>query len=212
MPLPKVLSQAGVSLADVYDVEGSIAGVDSLDVTEVKAVHSLGPQIHSERLQVFNLVANTGGVLQNTNFETLFDIFPDSINRLLSALVVADTAARTDFCSIAIRDPQDNRDHLIWVWDDNDDISAQARFRVSGGAVATFEALRPIVGVPGGLPTIIGRTGLVSTMPTLVFGGRTTGFGAGTVTLRGLLQVARPNTIAPLPGEPSSHGLPIPGW
>ena len=208
----KILSQAGVSLADVYDVEGSVVGLENLDVSDIKGVHDLGPQIHSERLIVFNLIADSTALAQNVDWDVELAGFPDSINRLLSISVVVDVGARVNLCSLAIREPDTLADHLIWIWDSSDDLETNVRWSNTGGTVANILALRPITNVLGGAPTMIGRTGTTQAMPSLFFRGRTLGFGAGTVQAQCLIQVMRPDVGNPAPGAPSSHGLPLPSW
>lgn len=207
----KILSQAGVSLADVYDIEGSVVGLEELDVTGIKGVHDLGPQIHSERLNVFGLTADSTALAQDTNWDVELGAFPDSINRILSITAVADVSGRVNHCVVSINDPQSNADHPIWIWDNTDDASSQMRWN-DGGGVATVFALRPIQNLLGGAPTLLARTGASAAMPSLFFRGRTASFGAGTVQVQALIQVIRPDAGAPPPGAPSSHGLPIPSW
>jgi len=206
----KILSQAGVSLADVYDIEGSVVGLEELDVENIKGVHELGAQIHSERLLVFGLDANSGLVAQSTNWSISLGGFPDSINRILSICFIADTAARVDFCNLNILDGGSLQGHPIAAWDSNVDVEQQVRWL--NPTIATETLLMPTRQIAGGLPTILARTGASEVMPTLEFRGRTLGFGAGTVRTRALIQVARPDRGNPAPGEPSSHGLPIPSW
>ena len=43
----KILSQAGISLADLYNVEGSIAGIEQLDTRELPIVHEMSGTIFS---------------------------------------------------------------------------------------------------------------------------------------------------------------------
>ena len=207
----KILSQAGTSLADVYDVEGSVVGLENLDVSDIKGVHDLGPQIHSERLIVFGLIANTGNVLQSANFNVELGAFPDSINRVLSVFVISDTATAMRFCTVSITDPDTDADHPIWCWSSVDDVESFVRIDVGAG-VATQFAMRPLSQVAGGLPTMIGRTGATEAMPTLNFRGETLAFGGGNMVARAFIQIMRPDPGAPAPGHPSSHGLPIPSW
>jgi len=206
----KVLSQAGTSLADVYDVEGSIAGIDALDIEDIKGVHDLGPQIHSERLLVFQVLADAGATNQNTAWNIVLGAFPDSINRLLSIAVVVDVAGRMQNASIHINDPDTLIDHPIWAWDVADDVESELRW---AGPVLQPGArlLRPTNDLLGGAPTLIAR-GQNGQMPTIVFRGISSAFGAGTVQPQASIQIIRPNTGNPAAGEPSSHGLPIPSW
>jgi len=207
----KILSQAGISLADIYDVEGSVVGLEELDVSDIKGVQDLGPVIHSERLNTFHLIADSGAILQNATWNVELGAFPDSVNRILSIFVLANIAARTSYCSVAIHDPNTVVDHPIWVWDTTDDVESQIRWELGAGP-QTFFALRPSHDVAGGAPNLLVRTGARWQMPSLFFRGVASGFGAGTVQVRALIQVARPDHGAPPPGAPSSHGLPIPSW
>jgi len=209
----KILSQAGTALADIYDVEGSVVGLENLDVGDIKGVHDLGPTIHSERLNVFGLIADSGATAQNASFNVELGAFPDSVNRVLSVAVAVDTAARLGNCSVHVHDTATGGgDMPIWIWDSVLDGIANLRIVRPGIAVATLVALVPVSLVAGGLPTILARTGAASQMPSLFFRGATLGFGAGNVTARAFIQVARPDRGAPGAGEPSSHGLPIPSW
>lgn len=206
----RILSQAGTSLADVYDVEGSVVGLEALDVSDVKAVHELGGQIHSERLLVFGLQIGSTALAQNLTWDVELSVFPDSINRILSIAVIADVGSRIDNCSVHIRDSLTLRDIPIWMWDSVNDLEGAVRW--SAPAVAAHVALRPVINLPGGAPCLLARTGTSRRMPTLFFRGLTSGFGAGTVLALALVNVARPDDAVPAPGNPSSHGLPIPSW
>jgi len=204
----EVLSQAGTSLADVYDVEGSIAGIERLDIDEIKGVHDLGPQIHSERVLTFMLVATSGNIAQTLPFTAALAGFPDSINRVLSIFVVANTAARVSQASVEITDPASGAGQVLWNWDSVNDIEGG----VDVGGFLGQIALRPATPLVGGVPNLITRTGVSGLMPSITLRGQTLTFGAGTVNVRAFIQVARPDRGNPAPGEPSSHGLPIPSW
>jgi len=207
----KVLGQAGISVADVYDVEGSIVGVGELDADSVKAVHDFGPQIQSERLNVFNLIADSTAVLQNVAWNIALGGFPDSVNRLLSIAVIADNIGRIANCSIHIGDPVSGIDHPIWAWDAVTAGDSVGNIRWADPVLQTDFVLLPIIQIQKG-PTILARTGVGAAMPNLIFRGISNGFGAGTITVRAFIQVARPDGGNPGPGEPSSHGLPLPSW
>lgn len=208
---PKILSQAGTSLADVYDVEGSIAGLEELDVAEVKAVHDLGPQIHSERTLATIARGTTGAIAQNISFDFTVGAFSDVATRIFGLAVIADTAANVSRVCVSIRNPSNGREMPIWTWDSADDREQFIRWSDDGGAVATVVHLSTLV---THLPTMNTRIGLGRSMGEFVCRGQTLGFGAGTVEIFLLIHFARPaltEGITP-PGEPSSHGLPIPSW
>jgi len=205
----KILSQAGTSLADVYDIEGSVVGLEELDVSDIKGVHDLGPQIHSERLQSFIVEASSGSLAQTITWGITTGGIPDSINRLLAVTVIANNAARVDHCSVAIQEQSNSREIPIWVWDTNDDDEQQVEWSIDGAASSTKFHLRSLGQQPLELLTRLGTT---LEMPQLIFRGVTATFGAGNVTVRALYHLARPNSGNPPAGEASSHGLPIPGW
>jgi len=206
----RIQSQAGVSLADTYAVPGSIAGIERLETHEVHLTHEMGGTIFSERLQGFLARAATGALLQNVNFNVELGVFPPSVNRILSVCVLADVVARTNHCVISIQNNVSGREMPIWWWDSADDGEQQVRWSDDGAAVAVFIALRQ-TGI-NRLPTLLTPLGDERQMGHVFFRGATSGFGAGNVSLTALINVARPNTGVPPPGEPSSFGLPLPSW
>lgn len=210
--MPKVLAQTGISLADVYDVEGSIAGTDELLSKEVSLVHEMGGQIFSERLESFLIDLNSTAIAQGAGFDIEAAAFPDSVNRVLGAVMIADTAARTSHCQISMHTPEAglNADLPIVIWDSAIDAERTIRVRLPGGVVSNLVALIPAAGL--GLPNLMTRTGAPNTMGSLFFRGASSAFGAGTVTIRALVMLCRANPGNPVPGHPSSHGLPLPGW
>ena len=204
----KILSQAGTSLADVYDVEGSVVGLEQLDVGDIKGVHDLGPTIHSERLQAFVIRMTTGAIAQNLTFDVMAGGMPDSINRVLGVFVLSDTPARLDFAQVGILGQGTQGEIPMWSWDSANDVELNVRLTVIG-VVANRTAYQP----PNPfVPQLLLRIGDPKLMPELSFRGQTLGFGGGTVTVQALVMIARPDPGAPAPGHPSSHGLPIPSW
>jgi len=205
----KILGQAGRSLADVYDVEGSVVGLENLDVGDIKGVHELGAQIHSERLQSFLVLASSTALGQSTAWGITTGGFPDSINRLLGVTLIADAAGRVGQASIAIQEQGNSREIPIAVWATANDREQLMNWSFDGAAVALVVHLSTLV---THVPQLLTRLGTSRQMPQLIFRGNTAAFGAGTVTTRALYHLARPSTGNPAAGEPSSHGLPIPGW
>ncbi len=208
--MPKILSQAGTSLADVYDVEGSVAGIDNLESAEVQLVHELGAQIHSERLQTFLVSISSGTVAQNSTWSVDAGAFPDSTNRFLGAYVTTDTTAEIAHCSLSMRDRSATENAFpLWAWDDVVDAEYAIRI-LQAGSTGNRIGLAPR---PSLYPfqSILTRQG-DNRMPLLSFNGLTNGFGAGTNTAICTIMLARPDPGNPAPGHPSSHGLPIPSW
>jgi len=211
--MSKILSRSGAALADIYDVEGSIAGIDNLDSREVHLTHEMGAEIHSERLQSFIIVISSGAINQSSNWNVTAT-FPDSINRVLGIYVSTDVAARISHCNVAL--VSDNTGVVngfpLWAWDGVatvPDVEYLTRLTRSG-TVGNHLALAPR---PALYPfqQIITRDS-TGTMPLLAFTGLTPAFGAGTITATALILVARPDANQPGPGAGASHGLPIPSW
>ena len=205
----KVLSQAGFSLADVYDVQGSIVGIEELEVSEVKAVHDLGPQIHSERLTTFIQINETVAVGQNTAFSFLSAGHDDAVARVLGYIVFANVAGRVDRVCVGIQDPDTLREMPFFVWNTANDRESAFEWSEDGAAIATFVQFNTLATQ---LPSLVTRMGINRTMPRFILRGDTSGFGAGTVQIFMAMYIAFPNPVARVPGDPSSHGLPIPSW
>jgi len=207
--MTKVLGQSGVSLADSYDVEGSIAGVDELLTKDVNLVHEMGATMQSERLQSFIVLGTSGALNQSTAWAVAIGGFPDSINRILAITVIATESARVTAASVAIEDVPGTREIPIWTWDITNDLEVVCRWDLGAGVLQDTQ-LRPAGGVQ--LPSLVMRLGVSKDMPVLIFRGTTEAFGAGTVTVDAVALIARPNTGNPAAGEPSGHGLPLPSW
>jgi len=205
----KVLSQAGISLADMYDVEGSIAGVEQLESREVQVVHELGATIAAERL-VGNIVrVSTGAILQSVAWNLLLPSLPTTPFRILGVAVITLAGTRVDNCQVSIRDNAvitDGVEIPIFVWGSTPDIEVPFRFVNNGAAVAETRYLRqaaPIVGMPS---MGFGNTSREDT-PSIVFRGSTNAFGAGTEEV-----ICEIYTASMALGGVSSFGLPVPSW
>jgi len=201
----KVLGKAGTSLADVYDVKGSIAGVDELNSEEVSVVHELGATIFSERLNGFLFRLTTGAITQNTSFQLTLEVnLP--IYRVLSVYVQIDTAARCTRAQVSLRQVQGGREIPMFIWDGANDFESSIIIVENGAAASTDSALiqvspatMPIIGMGVAQPALVGDE--------IVMRGTTSGFGAGTVVVVALIYIANPQgVIGP------AVGLPVPSW
>ena len=206
----KVLSQAGISLSDVYDVEGSIAGTEQLDAREVQLVHEMGGTIFSERLGARITRVETAALSQSSDFDFVVTDLPEDITRIVGITVLATNAGRVGHCNVAARDGQGGREMPLWAFDFADDAELNIRIQEDGAAVANTVFLRPLASVPA-LPSLlvnvrIPGTGAVA-INELTFRGSTRAFGAGTVTLVALIHMLFTHTTSL-----SSYGLPVPSW
>ena len=205
--MAKILSKSGDSLADTYDVEGSIAGIDELLSEEINLTHEMGGVLFAERLvgRVFTLPAL--GKLQNTAFATGFTVALTPA-RILGLQVITDVAGRLANAQVSIAGQgTTNNDMPVWFWDVAADAEGPIRI-ILGGVLATLSILRPIT--PSLIPnlTICRAEGQPPQSPlSLSLRGVTGGFGAGTVDITALVYVAFAQT-----GGLSSRGLPLPGW
>jgi hypothetical protein len=210
--MPKILAQAGISLADSYDVEGSIVGVEDLNAGDVSLIHEMGGTIMSERLQSFILRLVPTAPAASSNWTVSSGELPDCANRILGAIVVMPSANSTDItnCSISIQNGAIDRQFPFWTWDTGEDAEIRIRFNLDGAGPEDFRQLRPREGIQ--LPSLATRLGLGEQMPNIRFNGTTSAFGGGTVAIEAYVHICRPNPEVPSPGHPSSHGLPLPGW
>lgn len=202
--MSKILAQAGISLADIYDIEGSIVGVDELLSKEVHTVHEMGGTIFAERLSAEIVRGTSGNILQSINFDIVSSIGPTP-SRILGAMVFTDTVARVDRVALMIRDPTTEREICIFAWDQNE-ASVRVRMQDNGAALASFDVLQAAAGV-GTLPSMTIGTDQPFPVSEIAFRGRSLAFGAGNVVLTFLVYTA----AARVSGI-SSHGLPIPSW
>lgn len=201
----KILSQAGNSLADVYDAEGSIAGIDDLETRELGIIHEMGATVFSERYNTDIRRAPTGVLLQTITWEVFITGLPSVPTRLLGVAVFADTIARVASAAVFAREPDRGREIPLWVWDGTNSISIAFDDEGTG---AVREILVPLTGL-NMIPAMVGGNGQPQPqmVSDIVFRGLTTTFGAGNVALTALVWTANAQL-----GGISSRGLPIPGW
>lgn len=203
--MTKILSQAGVTLADVYDVVGSVAGIEQLESREVGLVHEMGSTIFSERMRTTIRREATGDLAQGTEVNIVTSNMPVTINRLLGIAVITDDASRLGRITILARDPANGLEIPVWIWDGAN--SDRINMRDAGSAVTAFDLLR---GLPSNqfIPNLTGG-GDQGPDPVneLALRGVTAAFGAGTVFVRAFYYIA-----FPFLGGVSSKGLPIPSW
>ena len=206
----KILSQAGNSLADIYDVRGSIAGIDILETKQLPLVHEAGATVFSERFATDFDRFDTGNIAQNITFEVIRDaaVLPGGVLRLLNIQMYSDVAARLLHLSLNVRSPISpvtaaSQEINIWNWDGTSNVG---RFD-DLGVIITVDMLVPAVGLS--IPTFFGGADQAnpSMVSELAMRGVTTGFGAGTVYAACVLHFAH----AFIPGT-RSRGLPIPSW
>ena len=205
--MTKILSQSGTSLADIYDVEGSVAGVEELETRELPIVHEMGATILSERFTTRTVRIPTGAIAQNIAFNVELATLPESPARLLGVQVISDDAARVSRAAVLGTDPTLGQDFPLWVFDTG--VAAFETITLEDAAVAaTFELLVPRTGL-NIFPSFVGGRGQQDEMVSSVtLAGLTAGFGAGTVLVTALLLLAFPRRDINI----SSRGLPIPSW
>jgi len=214
--VPKILSQAGISLADTYDVEGSIVGVEELETHEVNLVEDMGPRVMGERMKQILLRGVTTAIGAATDFNiTILGSAavpsPDCASRILgvTALIPAANVTEIENWSLVVRDQNLQRECSVVSWDIDVDSEVKTIWNDDGAGAANFIELRPLVHQ---LPGLLTRVGDLSVAPQLVFRGTSAAVVATTVVATIIVQLSRPTRVNPAPGEPSSHGLPLPGW
>ena len=202
----KILSRSGDSLADVYDAEGSIAGIEQLETRELPIVHEMGNTVFSERFTTRIFRVPTGSILQNVTFRVELDTLPETPCRLLGINVWVFPDARLTACAVLATDPTVSQDMPVWVWD-----PAAAEELWSGedvGSQLSRFALIPHAGLSIFPSFTGGREQQDNMVSALTLTGITSGFGAGTVDVVAGLLLAFPRRDVNI----SSRGLPIPSW
>lgn len=201
--MPKVLAQTGTSLADVYNVKGSIAGVEELISREVHLTHEMGATIFSERVGGAVVSFSTGAIAQNLASEgvTVVDLVP---TRLLGLQVFTDVASRLTRAQVSLTpDPPAETEIPIWYWETGD--PEKALDVMVAGSVANLIVLEPVM-TPL-LPNMLFGASQPRTVPNITLRVLTAGFGAGTVTTRCIVYFGFAISRAV-----NSHGLPVPSW
>lgn len=203
----KILSQAGNSLADTYDVQGSVAGIEQLETRELPIVHEMGGTVFSERLGGAIVRVSSGAIAQNTNFDVVTAMLPAVPTRVLGVMIFNGTAARTSFVSVSVNDEDASRDMPIFLWDSVTGVEVLSRLEDGGSGVININVLASNVPLPGAVPTMQFGADQPEPISSIAFRGRTLGFGAGTIEnilylYQGFAQI----------GGISSRGLPVPSW
>ncbi len=200
----KILSQSGVSLADAYNVEGSIAGVEQLDSEAVKTVHDMGSTMFSERLAGRALVIASGAIAQSATWSVNFSVQPNT--RILGIVVAINVTARVLLASLEITSgpADDNTGVPFWYWNDTVDAESQLLVLIAGSIADTLILQPSMVPV---LPNLLVGNDSPRPTSTITFRGKTPAFGAGTVTAQALIYLAFPEQQGL-----SSRGLPLPSW
>lgn len=205
--MPKILSRSGASLADVYDVEGSVAGIENLETKELPIMHEMGATVLSERFTTRIFRVTTGAIAQNIAFRVEEVNLPETPARLLGLQIITSDMTRLTRAAVLGTDPTLGQDIPLWIWDNITALDFPITMEDAGSS-AVFRVLQPL-GPPTISPAFMGgkeqQDSMVSSA-TLV--GLTTGFGAGTVIITALLLLAFPRRD----NSVSSKGLPIPSW
>ena len=205
----KILSQSGISLADMYDVEGSIAGIDHLATHEVGIVHDLGPTLFSERVSGEIVQLASGSINQSTAFDVVLTNLPPVPTRILGVMVTSNQT-RLEHATVSVRTAArspggDQREIPIFVWDATiGGLTWVIRIDTGGGAAAQiYFQPSPSIWAPS---MLFGRD---QPLPVdgLALRGITTAFGAGTADMVAHVYLA----FADLGGV-SSYGVPVPSW
>jgi len=202
----KVLSQSGNSLADIYDVEGSVAGIEQLETRELPIMHEMGATVFSERFSTLLLSTASGAILQSAQWNVATQGLPGNVTRIFGIRVFVDVTSRVNNCVLSIQDPRSLREMPIWAWDSANDGEFEARFSIDGAAAATVRFLQPAQ-VNTQLPHIMAGLGQPQPVSGLMFRGITNAFGAGNLNATALVAVGF-TQVAGL----SSRGLPVPSW
>jgi len=202
----KIQSQAGVSLADTYDVVGSVAGIEQLESREVTLAHEMGGTIFSERFSQVIRRVQSGFIGQSLPWDVVVGGFSRTVTRIIGVAVQVNVTTRVALATVLVQDSRSGRETPIWIWDSAVDGEVGARFSDDGAAAGTVIFLRPTQPV-GAIPLLVSGSEQPEHTDVISFRGLTTAFGAGTVQATVFVHTA----FAEVSGI-SSRGLPIPSW
>jgi len=206
--MTKILSRAGASLADIYDVEGSIAGIEQLETRELGIVHEMGATVFSERFSTRIIRITTGDIAQNTDFNIEEVNVSETPARLLGVQVFATVVSQTLRCAVLATDPILGQDFPLWVFD-TAATNSDTVFLEDAAVHSNKQVLVPRIGIPVGPAFVGGREQQGTMASSVTLTGRTTGFGAGVVVHTALLLIA----FARSDGSRSPpRGITIPSW
>lgn len=203
--MAKIQAQAGDSLADIYDVKGSIAGIDELMSREIFLTHEMGAAVFAERFSVTLHRMTSGAIAQSVNFDVVDDTLAEEPTRIVGACVFSDAGARVSRAALFVRDSGASRELPVWIYDGTNMVPT--RMEDNAGGVGLFDVL--LAAQPQTMvPQFAGGRGQLRRVSALAFRGASTAFGAGTVIVNVLTMLAWANIV----GGVSSRGLPIPSW
>ena len=201
----KILSQAGTSLADTYDVEGSVAGIEQLETRELPIVHEMGATVFSERFSGAIRRITSGDIAQNLSWNVVATDLPAGPTRVFGITVFTpDDVSDLSDLGVMIRSA-DDREIPIFAWDSNE-ANVRVPFEDDGGGVTNNVVLANALDVAT-LPSMLIGGGQPQVVNQIAFRGRTNAFGAGTVETIALIYIGFSEI-----GGISSRGLPVPGW
>lgn len=201
--MARILSKSGDSLADAYDVDGSIAGIEQLRSEEVHLTHEMGGVLHSERMAADVLSVSSGAVAQSTAWNVNFSIGP-AITRILGAQIVTNGIGGIASAVLSVSTGIPITDMPLIAWDSTGGAAVAVPVMIAG-TLATLSVLMPEI--PPMVPSMLIGSDQEQSVQFLSIRGATNAFGAGTVTTQALVYIAFPQV-----GGLSSRGLPTPSW
>jgi len=204
----KVLSQAGISISDQYDFQGSSEGVREMEIEVVQAVHDLGPTMTSERmLGRIDRTITPVGLLQSVEIDMPLGALPEPISKVYGIQVFANNAGRTTNLAVHVANARGTiQEFPVWVWDETGETATE--IVMAGGATGSLTLLTPIGGIVIPQFLLVGA-GQQLEVSTMVLRGNTSAFGAGTIFYTVLVYLAFPGVEG---GAISTFGSSLPSW
>lgn len=203
--MPKIQSQAGISLGALYDVPGSNLPIRHIDVNTIQLVHEMGTTMMSERMSGRLFRLSSGAIAQNVNFNQVLETRPAVIRILGIQVFTTSDETRLLRAAVMIRDDINNREIPIWATDS----SAVTTVRLRDEGVDATELVYSSVAELRQLPNMLLGDDQPQPISQLSFRGTTTGFGAGTFTVNCYIYIAFAGIAG---GGVTAYGLPVPSW
>jgi len=207
--VPKPLSDAGSSIAESYDVEGSSIAIENIDARDIGLVHEMGGTIFSERVHGAIQLFQTAALLQTVTFDV--EVLIPRISRILNWGVIIDTAGRCLNAQMSVGDVEATLpvELPFFTWDSVIDSERTIRHQAGGGRTnVTWLAPSTPPNTPSALLTFgVDQPDDLTATHRISLRGTTATFGAGTIVVTGMIYHALSAVV-----RPSSRGMPLPSW
>lgn len=203
----KIQGRAGHSMAACYDLRGSIAGLEEMDLATTVPVLEIDGRVFAERLQGAIRRLEIADIVASEVFNAEISNFPEGHWKLHGIQVITgsgEAASNINNLTVNLVSNDGLNEIPIWVWDDG---KAQInRISIAGAAAGNADFLDPHLGytLP---PIIISNAPARGAMDSIFVRGIAQAFGAGEFDINVFFYLSHVHVTGI-----SSFGLPVPSW